>query len=193
MNYLAHAFLSGNDRDVLVGNFLADAAKGQTQHYTPGIRRGIKLHRIIDHFTDQHPIAQISRVRLQPKYHKYAGVIVDMFYDHFLARSWGEYSSITLEAFAVYTYEEVLKSFAILPIKLQRMLPYMIAYNWLVSYSDTEKLRRFFTGLSKRTKFYSGMEHCVDDLEKDYLLYQKEFVLFFPDLVFKVESSVGLL
>lgn len=193
MNYLAHAYLSGNNRNILIGNFLADAAKGHTGHYDDEIKKGIKLHRIIDRFTDEHPVVKQSIRRLQPKYHKYSGVIVDMFYDHFLADSWDTYSDVPLDEFAATTYEILIRNFTILPVRLQRMLPYMIAFNWLVAYAETERLRRFFTGLSKRTKFYSGMEHCVDDLEKDHKLYRREFDLFFPELVSKVDASLEFL
>ncbi|MEI6766099.1 MAG: acyl carrier protein phosphodiesterase [Bacteroidota bacterium] len=193
MNYLAHAFLSGKNKNILIGNFLADAAKGHTAHYDEEIRKGIKLHRIIDHFTDGHPVVTLSKQRLHPKYHKYAGVIVDMYYDHFLAKSWPVYSNRPLEEFAATTYELLIKNFAILPPRLKRMLPYMIAFNWLVAYSDTSNLRRFFTGLSKRTAFYSGMEHCVDDLEEHYPLFKNEFECFFPELIKKVEKSIELL
>jgi acyl carrier protein phosphodiesterase len=82
MNFLAHLYLSGDDKDVMLGNLIADSVKGKDYlAYRPGIQEGILLHRKIDHFTDEHPVVERSKHLLRPKYHKFAGVVTDMFYD----------------------------------------------------------------------------------------------------------------
>src|ERR1700741_2833759 len=100
MNFLAHIYLSGNDEDVIMGNFMGDFVTGR--HYeglNAGMIKGVELHRKIDEFTDTHPVVQQSKERLYKNYHKYAPVIVDIFYDHFLAANWSKYSNIELEKF----------------------------------------------------------------------------------------------
>src|SRR5688572_23493915 len=100
MNFLAHLYLSGDFDELMIGNFMADFVKGKpSPSIHPQIVKGIELHRQIDTYTDTHPIVKASKVRLQPTYRKYAGVIVDMYYDHFLAIHWQKYSSVSLHEF----------------------------------------------------------------------------------------------
>src|SRR5258708_857949 len=102
MNFLAHVYLSGDHSKVLVGNFIGDFVKGKylRDRYEPEIAKGIELHRAIDYFTDLHPIVRQSKNRLRPKYNHYSGIIVDIFYDHFLAANWNQDSEVTLPEYA---------------------------------------------------------------------------------------------
>ncbi len=98
MNFLAHIYLSGNDTDLIIGNFIADGIKGKKyKKFSPGIQKGILLHREIDTFTDAHPIVRQSTKRLHKNYGHYSGIIVDILYDHFLAKNWSRYSDVPLE------------------------------------------------------------------------------------------------
>ena len=190
MNYLAHLYLSGSDHDVIIGNLIADSVKGSKyKEYRPGIQKGILLHRKIDAFTDAHPAVEASKSRLRKKYHKFAGVIVDMFYDHFLAIEWERYSKADLYDTTVHAYEILLANFMILPARIKRILPFMLASNWLYSYKDLKMMERFFKGMSKRAAFYSGMEHAVDDLKDHYSDFKKDFESFFPELLTFVDNS----
>jgi acyl carrier protein phosphodiesterase len=191
MNYLSHTFLSGNNNKIIVGGLIADAIKGNhIDTFEREIVIGIKLHRAIDQFTDTNNIVRSSKERLYNKYHKYAGVIVDMFYDHFLAKNWNEYSAISLEETAHHAYGILLKHYTILPPKIIRILPFMIYYNWFVSYTDIDKLKLHFEGMARRTTFVSGMEKVTEDLRKDYLLYEKEFKQFFPQVADFAKSFI---
>ncbi len=184
MNFLAHLYLSGNSDKIKIGNFIGDAVKGkQYMHYEADIIKGIELHRAIDTFTDQHPIVEESKQRLRQKYRKYAGVIVDMFYDHYLAALWHQYSATQLDDFINDAYAMLQKNFDVLPQKSQYMLPHMIRHNWLKSYAHVEGIHQALTGMSQRTSFDSGMEHASQALREDYQLYQQEFERFFPELV----------
>lgn len=184
MNFLSHAYLSGENSEIIVGGMIADGIKGNhLDIYIKNIELGIKLHRAIDQFTDDNDIVLISKERLYHKYHKYAGVIVDMFYDHFLAINWNEYSSVSLEETAHKVYGLLLKHYSILPHKIVRILPFMIYHNWFVSYQDIDKLKLHFEGMARRTTFVSGMEKVTEDFRLDYSLYEKEFRLFFPQVI----------
>ena len=188
MNFLAHIYLSGNDEDLIVGNFIADMVKGrQIENFHENIVKGIQLHRKIDSFTDSHPIVEKSKMRLRNKYRLYSGVVVDMFYDHYLARNWREYSCLPLGKFVSNAYQLLLKNYFLLPVRARNVAPYMIASNWLVNYAHLEKLQNHFQGMAKRTPFDSGMEHAVGDLKKYYDDFAAEFAAFFPELIAYVE------
>jgi acyl carrier protein phosphodiesterase len=190
MNFLAHLYLSGDNRDIILGNLIADSVKGKDlARFKPTVQSGIILHRKIDNFTDHHEIVIRSKVRIREKYHKYSGVVVDMFYDHFLAANWEKYSDKDFYETTVKAYEILLTNFLMLPPRIKRILPFMLASNWLYSYKDLTMMERYFSGMSRRTKFYSGMEGAVDDLRTHYNLFQKDFESFFPDLITFVEKS----
>lgn len=190
MNFLAHAFLSGDDDEILIGNFIADAVKGNNmKHFTEGIQNGIRLHRNIDEYTDNHPSFIKSRSRLQEEYGKFSGVIVDIYYDHFLALHWDDYASSDLSEFALRVYSLMLTNYKELPARSKRILPFMVIHNWLVGYSRFDDLQWVFNGMSRRSRKYnSGMETAVDSLKRDYDNFQKDFETFFPDMIKAAEG-----
>jgi acyl carrier protein phosphodiesterase len=183
MNFLAHIYLSGESKEIIIGNFIADAVRGSNfSLYSPGVIAGIKLHHKIDGFTDSHPIVSESKKRLRLKYGKYSAVIVDIFYDHFLALDWSLYSKTPLQEYAVKTYELMSENIHIMPPKVHQILPYMISENWLFNYSKLDGIQSTLEGMSRRARFESGMEKSIEDLKMDYELYRKEFHNFFPEL-----------
>jgi len=189
MNFLAHLYLSGNEENVIVGNFVADAIKGNSlQNFPEGMERGIRLHREIDHYTDQHPVFKASRSRLSPKYRMFAGVIVDLYYDHFLAKYWTEFSDEDIQQLVARTYFLLIRRFHLLPSRSRRILPFMITQNWLVGYRDLTVLQKVFNGMSRRTTHQSGMENAIQDLKADYALYENEFRTFFPEIITHIDK-----
>ncbi|MBT1689607.1 acyl carrier protein phosphodiesterase [Dawidia soli] len=184
MNFLAHLYLSGNDPKIMAGNFMGDFVKGRAslEKLDPEIARGVELHRAIDHFTDHHPVVSQSKDRLRPVYRHYAGVIVDVFYDHYLAKRWSGYHTAPLEDFAVHVYATMQELQYLLPASLQQMLPYMIRGNWLVGYSHIEGIQRTLTGMSRRTTHVSRMDEAVNELRRYYKEFGEEFEVFFPEL-----------
>lgn len=193
MNFLAHLYLSGDDPARKVGNFIGDFVKGRdlASRFEPGIVAGIGLHRAIDHFTDTHATVKQSKKRLQPTYRHYSGVIVDVFYDHFLARHWSHFSSEPLDRFAQQAYRELLDHQAVLPEDVKHMLPYMMTGNWLLNYQHVEGIDRALTGMSRRTTFVSHMQHATADLQEHYTAFESEFHRFFPELKAFCEEWIG--
>ncbi len=184
MNYLAHVYLSHNNEDLMIGNFIADHVKGKAiMDFSDEIRAGIVLHREIDQYTDSHPVFLKSKMRLANNYRKYAGVIVDMFYDHFLAANWNDYSDEGLEEYTKRNYKILMKKFIILPRKTKYILPFMAKSNWLMNYGSFEGLHRALSGMAKRTPYESRMEKATVDLKIDYELYKQEFREFFPEVI----------
>lgn len=184
MNFLAHLYLSGDNPKIKVGNFIGDFVKGKnlTERFDVVVAKGISLHREIDWFTDTHDVVKQSKDRLRPKYRHYSGVIVDIFYDHFLAKNWDQYSNQPLPDFAQECYAIIQQHEPVLPEEVKYMMPYMIKGNWLVNYAKLEGIQRTLSGIARRTRFESKMEESVTDLQHHYEDFEKEFVVFFPDL-----------
>jgi len=184
MNFLAHLYLSGDRSRVMVGNFIGDFVKGRNLagRYEPDVVLGIELHRAIDHFTDTHPIVSQSKKRLAGKYRHYAGVIVDVFYDHFLSSKWSDYHHETVEDFAQAAYKLLQENDPILPEELKIMLPHMMRQNWLVAYGKISGIQQALTGISRRTPYVSNMEKATADLQEHYEAFLGDFTAFFPQL-----------
>lgn len=184
MNYLAHIYLSGGNDLVTIGNFMADGIKGKDyKKYPKELQTGILLHRNIDTFTDSHETVRKSTKRLHKKYSHYSGIIVDMLYDHFLAKNWSTYCDIPLEEYVELFYDSLEEHYDILPMRIQKMMPYMMADNWLVSYASIGGISRALDGLNRRTKNRSSMNEAVIELETFYTSFENEFTLFFDELI----------
>lgn len=188
MNFLAHIYLSGPNDLVKLGNFTADFVKGNLNgprlaHLLPAFKLGMVLHRQIDSYTDNHPVVRQSIDRLQPRFHKYAGVAVDMCYDHFLARHWATYASVPLVGFTQSFYDLLERQRSLLPPKSHRMVDAMVKRDWLSNYAHLEGLDWALRGIASRTAFESGLEHAVEALVLDYALYEQEFTQFFPEII----------
>lgn len=192
MNFLAHLYLSGDQEEVMIGNFIGDFVRGRDiySRYSFHLALGIELHREIDEFTDSHPVVLESKVRLRPKYRHYAPVIVDMFYDHFLAANWNQYHTQSLAEYAEKAYKSLQKFGSILPPQVKHLMPYMIEGNWLLNYAKPEGIHRALSGMARRTPYESKMDEAIHDLKLHYKEFDSEFTRFFPDLV---EMSVGFI
>jgi acyl carrier protein phosphodiesterase len=190
LNYLAHLFLAGTDPEMILGNFIADHVKGSdVLKYSATIRKGISMHRAIDSFTDQHPVVKQSIMKLRTDFRKYAGVIVDMYYDHYLSAHWDEYSDQDIHHFTKTRYD-ILNTFqSILPVRSARLLYYMEKQNWLLSYGSFDGMQQAFNGMSRRTTFESKMEFAVVNLKAGYPEFRQEFRQFFPDLQSYVQNN----
>lgn len=183
MNYLAHIYLSGENDMITIGNFMADGIKGSRyKKYPVEIQKGIILHRAIDTYTDAHPIVKQSTKRLHKKYGHYSGVIVDILYDHFLAKNWNQYHAQPLADYVANFYDILNKHHELLTPRIQKMIPYMIKDNWLLSYAEITGIGTVLFNMNRRTKNRSKMDRAVQDLELFYAQFENEFTLFFAEL-----------
>lgn len=183
MNFLAHIYLSGDNDLLKIGNFMADSIRGHSYDVYPiEIQKGILLHRSIDSFTDMHPIYRQSKHRLHEKYGHYSGVIMDIFYDHFLAKNWKNYSSENLHDYAENFYLLLKENYDILTERVKGMMPYMIARNWFVSYSTIKGLQMIMFHMDHRTKNRVDMHESIVELQQFYTEFETEFKLFFEEL-----------
>jgi acyl carrier protein phosphodiesterase len=184
VNFLAHLFLSGNDPEIMVGNFIGDFVRGKNiyDQFRHNIALGIELHREIDEFTDSHAVVKESKVRLRPKYRHYSPVIIDMYYDHFLAKNWHVYHTNPLNQYTSEAYAILNKFKDQLPERVQGLLPHIIKGNWLYNYSRIEGIHGALSGMSQRTPYESRMNEASLDLQKFYAEFEDEFSRFFPEL-----------
>lgn len=184
MNFLAHIYLSGNNEAVTIGNFIADGIRGKKYlKYPRDIQTGILLHRQIDTFTDAHKTVRLSTKRLHKNYSHYSGVIVDILYDHFLAKNWSKYCNLPLAEYVDNFYESLENNFEILPKRIQKLMPYMIADNWLLSYASIEGITKVLEGMNRRTQNRSQMNLAINELQEFYNEFEDEFTCFFDELI----------
>jgi acyl carrier protein phosphodiesterase len=185
MNFLAHLYLtSGQPEQVTVGNFLADAVKGKKalENYEPAIQKGIRIHRAIDDFTDKHPLFKRGTRRLHGNFGKFSPIILDIFYDHILARHWGRYSDLDLQHFADQQYALIARYWDVLPAGTRRWYDYMSVNNLLFEYSREESIEKVLQRMDERTGGISGMGTALSVLKEHREIFTLEFQDFFEEI-----------
>lgn len=184
MNYLAHSYLSFNNHDLIVGNFIADSIQGNKfSGLNENVIKGITLHRKIDVFTDQHLVYLKSKHRFSRNYDKYSGVLMDIFYDHFLAKNFERYSEIPLEDYSRDIYIVLNKDQSFFPEHAKRFYQYMTERNILYHYSSIEGIETVLTHLSYRIKNRYQLHLSIPLLKEYYQEIENEFFLFFEELI----------
>ena len=183
MNYLAHSYLSYKNTDLIIGNFIADSIQGNRfEGLTDGIIKGITLHRKIDTYTDSHPIFLTSKHRFSKDFDKYSGVLMDIIYDHYLAKNFEQYSPLSLQAHADEIYDLLKNNYEFLPEHAKRFYGYMTERNILFHYSSIEGIKTVLTHLSNRIRNRFELQLAIPILEANYQEIEEEFFLFFDDL-----------
>ncbi|MFO7851671.1 MAG: ACP phosphodiesterase [Bacteroidota bacterium] len=193
MNVLAHIYLSGDSDEIIIGNYIGDYVKGRDYlKYPELIKKGIILHRHIDDFTDKHPVVHRSKILFTGKYHKYAGVVVDIIYDHYLTREWDTFSRRPLESITYQFYRAMVNNYDILPPKVKDRFPFFIINNWIESYKTTRGIKHVLSTLSKRTSLPSESKYAIKIFKKNYYGLGEDFMEFFPQLIEYVENDFGI-
>lgn len=184
MNYLAHAYLSFNEPEILAGNMISDFVKGRKKFdYSSTIQQGIALHRAIDQFTDFHPVTQEAKSYFKKDYRLYSGAFVDVVFDHFLANDKNEFSNDKeLDSFCQSTYHNLQNNSSVFPEKFLQMLPYMKKQNWLFHYGSREGIEKSFGGLVRRAVYLSESAIAFSIFNNYYQELEKCYQLFFPEI-----------
>ena len=198
MNYLAHLYLaalpadlskrpaslSGGCEESLVGSLLGDFVKGDGyDDYSTGIRQAILLHRWVDAYSNAHPVYCRSKRRIHSSYRHTKGILLDLFYDHFLARNWDQYAAEPLPAFTRRVYSALKVHLDILPPRLRQILPRMAADDWLLAYRDIANIGHALAGLSRRLSRENELHRGLDELRANYGELEGDFRAFFPEIV----------
>ena len=184
MNYLAHLYLAKDSAELMIGSILGDFVKGTLKDQYPNrIKLGIELHRKIDTYTDAHAMTRASRQLYSPKRRRFAGIIVDLCYDHFLYRHWSTYADTALDPFISNAYDILKTHQSMLPERLQTMIPFMIRDDWLGSYRDLNGVEQALGRLSKRVTNGDRLPGAIDEIKANYRELEANFLIFFPDLI----------
>ena len=182
MNYLAHLHLGGQRPGQLLGSLYGDFVKGRLQgQFAAEIEGAIQLHRSIDVFTDRHPLVDVSLSRFSLTRRRYAGIVLDVFFDHCLARDWALYADRPLALFTSDVYR-ALSSERQLPERLARIAPHMVANDWLGSYQEFEVLEQVLRGISRRLTRPEELAAAMQELRRLYEPLSEDFRLFYPQL-----------
>ena len=187
MNFLAHFLLSNDEDDRRLGNLLGDVVKGRVERYAyPGVterlRTGIRLHRTIDSYGDVHPVVRRTKQRIAGRYGRLSGVIVDIYYDHVLAREWTSHADGPLDAFARDVYRTLLTNTDRLPPDVHPLVLTMTGKDWLTGYADRDYVARVLRAMARRNPVASGIGTAGEELRRDYDAIAADFAEFFPDL-----------
>jgi acyl carrier protein phosphodiesterase len=190
VNFLAHAYLGAATPDLLLGSLMADFVRGApAADLREEVRAGIVLHRRIDAFTDAHPSFRESRRLVSAANRRYGGVLVDVFFDHFLARDWERYSPVALDTFAADVYALLGEREAELPETMQGAARRMIADDWLGSYARLEGIEAALGRLARRVRRENRLAEAISDLREQYAEFEAAFWAFFPEVVAVANSS----
>ena len=183
MNYLAHLYLSGDDQQVLIGNFMADSIKGnQYLEYPKGIQNGILLHRFIDSFTDAHSLIIELKQLMYDHLHHYSGVAIDVLLDHILAKNWSKYSKTELIDFVQNCYFVLKENYDLLTENVKRFLPIMIKHDWLYNYRTVEGITQILKQMNKRLKHEVDLSKSVYIMQQNIQLFESHFNSFIAEL-----------
>jgi acyl carrier protein phosphodiesterase len=194
MNFLAHLYLSGDNVDTRMGNFIGDHVKGRyLDRYADGVQKGIFIHRAIDFYTDTHPATFEVRQLFREGYRKYAGVVVDVFFDHFLARYWATFSPFPLKGFTRKFYYQMVLRYRELPRSVRILLPFLIQSNRLYSYHKVEGVEQALQIMSRVTSLPNRTEFAIETLNYHYSYIRDQFLLFFPDLIEFVKEEYNII
>ncbi len=191
MNYLAHLYLASDSDEFLIGSFLGDFVKGTIDNrYSEEMTQGIKFHRKIDAYADAHEGTTTSRNLFSPARRRFAGIIVDICHDHFLAKHWSDYSDIKLSVFISYVYDTLQKYYEIFPERLKYILPRMIQQNWLQCYQDINGIDITLNRISRRIKKDNKLKDSIEEIKLYYDALEKNFLVLFPDVITYARSYV---
>lgn len=191
MNYLAHQYLSFKQEEIQLGNLYGEVVRGKVfSNYSEGIQLGIKLHRLIDSFTDENEIVKRSTKIFHENYGKYSPVIIDILYDYFLIKNWNDYSETPFEKYIEDTYSLFRKHFDTFPPQLQHIIKYMLKMDWFRNYQSKEGIRRTLEGIGKRAKFQNNIENAINELIIHESELNRDFSQFFPEIILYCKNFI---
>ncbi len=190
MNYLAHLYFAEDTPESRVGNLMADFVRGPVdrQPYGGAVMQGMQSHVAVDRFTDDHDVVRESKALISRRRRRFAGIIVDICYDHFLARHWSDFSDVPLSAFIERTYGSFREYRGELPPVMSRVIRHMVEHDWLRGYRELSGIGRALDGLSMRIRRPNTLAGSVEELKENYGEMEQHFLGFFPDLVRHMEK-----
>lgn len=194
MNFLAHAYLSFGEKEILVGNMISDFVKGKTQYdFIPGIRKGIVLHRMIDNFTDTHFAVKQAKEFFRKDYRLYSSPIIDILFDHFLANDSTYFTPTALSNFTHTVYQTLDEYAAHLPLRFVAVFSYMKTEDWLFNYQYKHGIEKTVRGLVRRSSFLEDSTTAIALFNEHYVSLQEYYLQFFEDVKIYTKQQLSLL
>jgi acyl carrier protein phosphodiesterase len=194
MNYLAHLYLADGTDESLLGNLMADFVKGNASQALPaGVRRGIRLHRRVDAFTDTHPAVQRGIARISPRWGWFSGIILDVYFDYLLTQDWERYAAVPLRDFVDHVYAVLRRHRETLPDSMREVVGHLVGEDRLMSYSRLDGIARALARISDRLHKRTSrpeirLEEAMPDLAEHHEALRENFRSFFPELIRHVEQ-----
>lgn len=191
MNYLAHLHIADYCHSSLLGNLLGDFVKGDPDtQFSTEIARGIRLHRLVDAYTDSHPVTQQAKAYFPSQTRRFAPIALDMFWDHCLANEWRQYHSLSLRSFVNQAQQRVQHAHpAVLPERFTRVSTHMWQGRWLESYADFDNIEFALQRMSQRSPRMAPLAHCFDSMQLHYQPLNALFATLYPDVLEKAKLA----
>lgn len=184
MNYLAHIALSGNNTDIMIGNFIGDFIKGDEFNKFPrDLRKGMLLHRAIDSFTDSHPLTIQSKRRFYKEYPKVGGIITDILYDYFLCLNWDKFYSMSLENFITKTYLTLEENKNQFPKEMDGLYQHLIINDWFRRYKTQKGTALSLTQIGNKIKYPKDLGLSFQIVNDNFEQFNNEFDAFYQELI----------
>jgi acyl carrier protein phosphodiesterase len=194
MNFLAHAYLSFGEKEILVGNMISDFVKGKAQYdFIPGIRKGIILHRMIDEFTDTHLSVKQAKEIFRKDYRLYSSPIVDILFDHFLANDSTQFTPGVFSKFTQTVYQTLEEYATHLPLRFVTVFSYMKAEDWLLNYQYRQGIEKSVRGLVRRASFLEDSTTAIALFNEHYSSLEERYHQFFKDVKIYAKQQLALL
>lgn len=193
MNFLAHSLFANHDQELIVGQFCGDFIRGEKlENFPPVVRRGIELHRKIDLYTDAHPINKKARQLFKPPNRRFAGILTDVVYDHYLARTWSRYSTFTLQEHVARIHLALETHFELLPLRLQRFARLLIDQQVLLAYQEFDAVDEALERISWRSSRFAVIAQAGEEMRELDTELSGYFAQFFPELIQYVSALDSL-
>ncbi len=191
LNFLAHAYLSGNNQELIAGNISGDFTKNKDFPYLSlEFRKGVLLHRFIDEYTDAHPKVKEVQQYFIVHYRHYSRVISDIIFDYFLAKNWARYSPFSLQSFSKFVYESIENNYSKLPERFKNIYPYMKNEDWLFSYQSTNRVAKILKRMQSRAQYFPNTDEAISILIEHEAILQSLFFTFFDELKLACKNFV---
>jgi acyl carrier protein phosphodiesterase len=184
MNHFAHLVLSQPTLESTVGNLLGDFARGLDQDSLPqAVMAGLSNHRAVDRFTDAHPLVQAMKRVFSRERRRFAGIALDIYFDHLLINHWQEFEQRHLESLIGEFYQRMAEGREMMPDEnMRRVTRRMVEYDWFGSYRDIEAVAESLDRVAARIRFANCFDNAIEDLLRNHDMIRDGFLEFYPQL-----------
>lgn len=190
MNYLAHLYFADNNSDSRIGNLLGDFCRGvDIKLLSENCKAGLEQHRAIDRFTDQHAGIRAAKQLFSPQRRRFAGVALDLVFDHYLVKHWSLFSAVPFEFYKGQLYQQLWQERPVMPAAMAHTITYLVQQDWFGSYSELDNIGEALDRIAKRLRFPNHFAGCIADLSQNNAAFEHLFLQFFPQLQLFVQQK----